>query len=145
VDRLSWNRRGQWTVYPEDHIGRLDGEATPFPVSRTWKLAGPDEPPTWPWAHDAMELGCNDFRSTKETVRRASLRRASGAGVELVDPAASHHSRSWVDGDSIRWLVAHYNNPGAERFFRSHARVEDRPMEAGDERSDAFTLRLVKP
>lgn len=29
-DVLTWKRRGQWTVYPDDHIGRTEGRASAF-------------------------------------------------------------------------------------------------------------------
>jgi hypothetical protein len=53
---------------------------------------------------------------------------------------AKHHVRAWVEGDTVRLLVACYNNPGAERFFRSHAAQEDRPLKPGDVIQDTIWL-----
>ncbi|MCL2660752.1 MAG: hypothetical protein FWD64_09585, partial [Acidobacteriaceae bacterium] len=77
-DTLSWKRKGQWSVYPEDHIGRLEGSAKALPdpslVSKagTWMEVAYREQPTWPWHMDANELGTRDFRSTRRDIWRAS-------------------------------------------------------------------------
>ena len=61
-DCLRWQRRGEWSVYPEDHIGRPLGETRAF-------APHPEQlPPTWPWALDNSPMGCNDFRSTKRHI-----------------------------------------------------------------------------
>jgi hypothetical protein len=48
--------------------------------------------------------------------------------------------RAWVEGNAIWLLVAYYNNPGAERFFRSHAAAEDRPLKPGDVVEDTIFI-----
>jgi hypothetical protein len=80
VDRLSWRRKGLWSAYPEDHIGRTAGVA-----ARTGKGANQQvaDAPAWPWAEDEKDFnlygaddpggrGTNDFRSMKEYIYFAS-------------------------------------------------------------------------
>ena len=87
VDRLAWQRKGLWSAYPEDHIGRNAGVAY-----RDGKGAGARVgiPPTWPWGADEKNYvlygkydlggrGSNDFRSMKENIWFAS---AIVAGTE---------------------------------------------------------------
>lgn len=136
---LSWSRKGQWTVYSADHIGRLKGKAPAFPNEERCGPAGPASLPAQPWSRDTTALGSNDFRSTKENIHWASLTDADGEGLRVVSEG-KHHVRAWVEGDSVRLLVAYYNNPGAERFFRSHAALEDRPLKPGDVIEDTITL-----
>jgi hypothetical protein len=130
LDTLSWSRRGLWTVYPEDHIGRAQGRATAFPGPPPSGPAGPRTPPSWPWADDTNALGSRDFRSTKSNIYWAALTDREGKGVAVLSDG-SQHVRSWVDGDSIKWLTAEYSNAGAERFFVSHARNGYRPLSPG--------------
>jgi len=129
-DTLSWKRKGQWTVYPADHIGRLEGTAKAFVAGTKAGPAGPRTRPTWPWSLDSNALGTMDFRSTKENVFWASLLDSRGRGVRVASDG-TQHTRSWVDGNKVRLLVADYSNAGAEGFFRSHAAAEDRPLEKG--------------
>ena len=66
-DKLQWRRRGEWTVYPDDHIGRNDGIAMAH-------APGPQTvPPTQPFALDDTPIGTNDFRSSKRNFVFASL------------------------------------------------------------------------
>lgn len=79
VDRLSWDRKGLWSAYPSDHIGRATGIAN--------KVSGNDDTyrvkPTWSWSQDMKDFflygsddlgdrGTNDFRSQKEYIYYAS-------------------------------------------------------------------------
>jgi len=138
-DTLTWNRKGQWSVYPPEHIGRLEGTADAFPTKERTGPAGPAAEPSQPWSQDTTDLGSNDFRSTKENIHWATLSDREGEGLRVVSDAR-HHVRAWVEGDHVRLLVAYYNNPGAERFFRSHAAVEDKPLKPGDTIEDRIQL-----
>jgi hypothetical protein len=93
-DRLQWKRRGEWTVYPEDHIGRNEGTAMAH-------APGPQKvPPTQPFALDDTPLGTNDFRSTKRNFVFATLTDKGGYGVG-VEAVGSQHLRAMVDPDQI--------------------------------------------
>ncbi len=130
-NKLYWLRKGMWTVYPQDHIARLEGVADAFVGAEFSGIAGPISKPDYPWRHDTNELGTNDFRSTKENIFRAYLSNTKGDGLALVSDG-KQHVRCWVEGDMTRMLVSEYNNPGSERFFRRHAAVEDKPLKSGD-------------
>src|SRR5271157_1006921 len=93
-DKLQWRRRGEWTVYPEDHIGRLDGMAPAH-------AAAPQSvPPTQPYALDDTPLGTNDFRSTKRNFVFATLTDKEGYGIG-VEAVGAQHLRASVDPDLI--------------------------------------------
>jgi len=141
---LSWKRKGLWSIYPPDHIGRTEGTAEAFPMIERLGPAGPERKPSHPYSRDTTALGSNDFRSTKENVYWASLRNDHGEGICVVSDA-EHHVRAWVDDAGVRLLVAQFNNPGAERFFRSHAALEDRPLKPGDMIEGSFRFFLVSP
>lgn len=91
VDRLSWYRKGLWSAYPADHIGRNRGVA-----HREGKGAAARhlEKPSWPWAEDERNYihfgkydvggrGTNDFRSMKQNIYYASaIVRGSRNGIK---------------------------------------------------------------
>ena len=79
VDRLSWCRKGLWSAYPEDHIGRNPGVAL---REGRGHLSGTGKA-VWPWSEDEQEFvlfgrnepgdrGTRDFRSMKENIYYAS-------------------------------------------------------------------------
>lgn len=128
----SWKRKGYWSVYPQEHIGALEGEAEAFdpslPVSG---LAGPSAQPSKPWSYDQTAAGSNLFRATKEHIYRADLKNEAGQTVS-VRSDGTQHVRSWIEGDAIRLLVAGSNNPGKENFLIPHAEKEYKPLRIGD-------------
>jgi len=80
VDRLTWDRRALWSVYPPDHIGRSQGVAARF--ANTPAEAYRSEP-QGSWSEDSKDFflygpddpggrGTNDFRSLKENIWHAS-------------------------------------------------------------------------
>lgn len=130
--QLSWKRKGYWDVYPQNHIDALEGKAlamkSEIPLSG---LAGPAEQPTWAWADDQTAAGSNRFRSTKENIYYATLEDARGSAMTVVSNA-NQHIRAWIEGDSIRLLIADYSNAGSEKFLKSHSQRYYRPMQTGD-------------
>lgn len=129
---LDWERKGYWSVYPENHIGALKGSAKAYndklPVSG---VAGPSKQPAVSWSMDQTAAGSNIFRSTKENIYSASLGNATGDKLSVVSDG-TQHVRAWLEGDVIRFLVADYNNAGNENFLISHAEKDYRPLRRGD-------------
>lgn len=91
ADTLHWERDAQWTVYPDDHIGRTSGTAF---RGRASGRDGYRTAPTWPWSQDTHSYflfgkdspahWTNDFRSAKGQVRLARVTAGtSGAGVQV--------------------------------------------------------------
>ena len=72
--RLEWERRAEYTVYPDDHIGRPHGIALAHPDPL--QLVPPRERP---FALDDHAWGSNDFRSAKRNVYWAALSGGWGA------------------------------------------------------------------
>jgi hypothetical protein len=138
-ETMSWSRRGQWTVYPENHIGRPLGTARAL-------IPGHDgvfrKPPAWDWKDDQNKLGSNDFRSTKADVLWVVLSRPEGEGLMLRSDGR-HASRTFLDGDRVGWLIADFSTGGGDIFFAPHHRLDDRPLEAGDAVNGSFVLSFV--
>ena len=84
-----------------DRPGRLSGSVRAFEGMHACGPAGPRTKPDWSWSKDGNELGSNDFRSTKENIRWASLTSLEGPGIKVVSDG-SQHARAWVEGDRVR-------------------------------------------
>ncbi|HET7029121.1 MAG TPA: glycoside hydrolase family 2 TIM barrel-domain containing protein [Candidatus Limnocylindrales bacterium] len=100
---LWWQRVGDWTVYPEDHVGRPAGYAPGRPGSNGALTPAP----TWP--QDATPAGSNDYRSTKRSIlaagatdgRRSLSILSDGTQhvrAELVDGSPALHVLDWYGG-----------------------------------------------
>jgi len=136
-DQLSWQRRGQWTVYPEDHIGRLVGETRAFPVEG----ASEQKPPSWAWNTDPR--GSNDFRSTKYNILEATLTNRQGLGLMILSDG-TQHVRATVEGNHLALRVNDFSNGGGERFLQAHYGREYRTVKAGDVLKGTVRARLLK-
>jgi hypothetical protein len=85
-DHFSWDREARWTIYPDHHIGRAIGTATPDSMNA--QVTRMDRP-------DAF-----DFNSTKYDCNWASLTTAAGAGLRAeFDPQQRFHCRAGLADD----------------------------------------------
>jgi hypothetical protein len=142
-DTLAWKRKSQWSVYPEDHIGRPEGIAKAF---RDASLPDPKyrERPRWPWALDQNALGTRDFRSTRRNIDWVSLTDGAGTGL-FVRSDGRQHARAFVDGGRIGLLVAYYSTGGAGFAFGSHLKAEQLLLKPGLMLEDTIRLELGGP
>jgi len=140
-DTLSWKRRGLWTVYPDDHIGRLEGTARAVVPGSEFKYR---VEPKNAWKDDMNELGTADFRSTKSGLFWSALTALDGTGLLLLSDGR-HASRSFLDKDRVGFLVADFNTGGGDLFYAGHHKSFDRPLEPGDEVKGTFRVRLAAP
>ena len=148
-DQLRWKRRGLWSAYPEDHIGRTAGQARAVtPDGKPSIEIGPrDNPGNSPWAHDNTRYGSNDFRSTKENIISASLEQSGGGPAFAITSDGSQAIRPWLDpANRDSWLlVAGYTNGGSERFLQGLSAPDKRPLKPGDTVSASFHIDILSP
>ena len=135
---FSWERKGYWDVYPEDHIARLKGTVRASEGFEATSV-GPRTKPSHPWRLDNLPYGNNDFCSTKHNIVTATLVDAAGMGVE-VDGQARQHVRCWRTSEAVNLLVADYSNGGSEGYLRGLAGKDDRPLKVGDRVTGVVTL-----
>jgi len=127
---FSWERKGYWDVYPEDHIARLKGTARASEGFEATSV-GPRMKPAHPWRLDKLPYGNNDFCSTKHHVIQATLANAEGRGV-TIDGRATQHVRCWLTAEAVNFIVADYSNGGSEKFLHGFVKKEERPLKAGN-------------
>lgn len=139
-NRNFWRREGLWSVYPEDHIGRTQGEAQLFYNGLPDRL-NPRIAPGWSWSRDYNELGSNDFRATRRNIWYAGLQDSSGTKVTVISNGRQHW-RSWLEKDKIRFLVADFVTAGNEMFLGSYYAPYRKPLKKGDSIAGTITLGL---
>ncbi|WP_146530437.1 hypothetical protein [Novipirellula artificiosorum] len=83
-----------------------------------------------------------DFRSTKHNVHSARLTDNHGVGIELVSDG-DQHSRCYVDGDSIQWLIAEVDNGPSETFMSGYFDPKRKPVPLGQAVQGEIRLRSV--
>ena len=128
---LSWKRNGFWSVYPPNHIARLEGTANLYNKTDLCGLAGPVTEPAHDWNLDRTDAGSNDFRSTKESIISVSLKNTNGSLIKILSNGKQHF-RAWKEFNTIRFLIADYNNAGKEQFLVSHAERDYKSINNGD-------------
>ena len=139
-DQTFWERKGLWSVYPDDHIGRTSGVAKLF-YSDVPATVQPRQQPTWSWSHDANALGSNDFRSTRRNIWYAGLKDHASHEILAVSDG-SQHWRAWKNGDRIQFLVADFVSPGDEMFLEGYYAKYRKPLKKGDEVKGKVTLNV---
>jgi hypothetical protein len=136
-DWLRWQRQAEWSVYPQDHIGRPLGEARAF-------AAHSDQlPPRWPWSLDNSPMGCNDFRSTKRHIRWASLSYPHGPGI-WAESDGAQHVRAEVQSDRIAFHINDWfggTHVGWGEWTSNYG--EGKPIAPGDTIKSTVRLRLA--
>jgi len=144
MNTLSWKRKGLWSVYPESHIGRIEGSAKLFYDHASSGLAGPLRP-SWSYNMDQTKFGSNDFRSTKRNILKASLQSENGAGIQVISDGLQH-LRCWSINENVFMLISEYDNPGSERFLRDfvdHAKRFDQPLKMGQTIRGRINLQIL--
>jgi len=138
-DKLAWSRKGAFSTYPENHIGRNEGEASMNAVT-LYDVEEQGKPQARDWKDDANSLGSNDFRSTKGNIHWASL---SGPDAKVtVLSNGQQHSRAWKQDQHIQWLVADYSNNGSEPFYGSPHSYGRKKIKKGDKLSGQIVLKI---
>jgi hypothetical protein len=138
ADRLRWERKAEWRVYPPDHIGRPLGEARAFPEH------GSALPPTWSWSEDSTPLGSNDFRSVKRRIHWAAIGYPAGPAV-TVESDGRQSVRAIVEGDRISVHVLDwYGGTGVQAWEWVHNYGEGRLIKKGERIEVSARLRFSR-
>ncbi|KIA94416.1 beta-galactosidase [Flavobacterium sp. KMS] len=114
-EQLSWKRKGEFTIYPENDIARNEGTT----MLNAKHVNGVEEVgvvPNGDWKDDTNDLGSNDFRSTKRHIKSAVLQDKTGNSIKVLSDG-TQASRSWLQDEHIQWLIADYSNTGSEPFY----------------------------
>ena len=137
-DHLEWDRRAEWSYYPDDHIGRPHGKAVAHPT------VPQIVPPTnRPYALDDHPYGSNDFRSTKRNVYTAKLTDDRGHGIEVFG-GKTQHVRVTVGIHSISLKVLDVME-GSATGINEYDGIygQGRAVKSGDTLSGVVKLRLL--
>lgn len=140
-DQLNWKRKGYWTAYPHNHIGRPEGSARAFPGERkavTDFRVKPDRD----WTYDDHPMGCNDFRATRRNILHALLISDDNTGLK-VRSDGSQHVRAFMSDDKSHILIADFDTGGADIFLAGHYGKERMKMEPGSKVSGTVRLRML--
>jgi beta-galactosidase/beta-glucuronidase len=115
MENLSWNRKGEFSIYPEYDIARTEGAAT-LNANRLYEAEEWGKMPAGAWKDDANILGSVDFRSTKTQILKGTLTDKNGNGLTVYGNGTQAW-RSWLQDECIHLLIADYSNTGSERFY----------------------------
>ena len=139
-DHFSWERLGQWSIYPKTHLGRTSGTVSPFPEGEL-KSAVFGEKPENIWEADSHPMGINDFRATRDKLYWGSLSKKKGLGIKLISDGTGA-IRPFVNRDKIQFLAAGFSTAGGDLFFSSHLKQERHPLKAGETFKSKVILSL---
>jgi len=109
IDRLSWNRKAMWSLYPGDHIGRSVGIAERASSDASWAQSssnngpggfGRSGPASGGPPSPADTTASNDFRAMKEYIySAAALEAGTNLGLQALSNA---HDAVRLDISSVQ-------------------------------------------
>jgi beta-galactosidase len=138
-DCLRWDRKAEYSCYPDDHIGRPVGRAMAHP-----KVPQQIPPGDRPYGLDDHPWGCNDFRSTKRNIYTASLTNGEGQGVEVISDG-TQHVRATVGTHDIQLKVLDYYGGTSWTYNWGYHYGPGRVIKPGDVLKGTVKLRLLMP
>ena len=130
IERLSWDRLGQFSFFGPTQIGRNVGkDVLPEACDNFFGESGGacGRSSKTEWRSDSNPLGSNDWRSTKSRVLRYSVcgtgnNSSSSDGCIVLLSNGSHHGRVWLAqpplAEGVRFLAAVLTNEGGNPFSR---------------------------
>ncbi len=140
MGRLEWDRKADWSYYPDDHVGRPKGVAM---VHSTFAQTIP--PGDRPYSQDDHPWGCNDFRSTKRHIYRASLTDAQGAGIRVISDG-SDSLRATLGPETLAVkIMNHFDGSPAEINEYAGQYGTGKPIKPGDTLHGVVRFQLLPP
>ena len=135
---LQWRRLGQWTEYPPDHIGCLEGR-TPSPGYINSGLGGGREP----WSLDVDKRGFNDFRSTKYNIIEAAVTNRDGTGLRVMSDGRQSVRATVMPDGKVTLRVNDFANGGGEQFLSGQYARDQRTLKPGDVLTGSVLVQLL--
>ena len=117
---LNWKRKGLWSAYPADHIGRTQGTAKAFYPETGSDYLIKRTIPTHGFNRDGNAFGSNDFRATKSNVMESGFVSEINDTI-CIESNGKQHLRAWVLPDCVAFLVAQYSDSGNEFYLNYDA------------------------
>jgi hypothetical protein len=140
MGRLQWDRNADWTYYPDDHIGRPHGVAM---VHSTMPQTVP--PGDRPYSQDDHPWGCNDFRSTKRHIYRASLTNPQGAGIQVISDGSDSLRATLGPATLAVKIMNHFDgSPGGINEYDGQYGT-GKPIKPGDVLQGVIRFQLLPP
>jgi hypothetical protein len=136
ADLLVWDRNGEYSVYPEDHIGRSRGQ------TRSVANHKATVPPTWSWSEDNSPLGTNDFRSIKRNLNWGWIGYPDGPGV-VIESNGKQAFRATVAGERIEVCVNDFYGGTASRWEWEANYGKGKLIKKGDKIEASVQIRLA--
>jgi hypothetical protein len=152
IDRLAWDRKALWSVYPADHIGRSVGLAQLAPSNNSWAQSstnggrgGPGGGGPGGAAAAPTVLGAsNDFRGMKEYIYSAlALKGGTDLGLQAVSDAhdaVRMDTSALQSGGSVSMIVNNeWNYPqlGNSNYMKP-------PINVGEGYSNTVRVRFAR-
>ncbi|MGL4738055.1 MAG: hypothetical protein ACRCW2_11445, partial [Cellulosilyticaceae bacterium] len=155
IKAVSWERKGLWSVYPNDHIGRLVGTAYRVRKdAQEWR----DQygvKPCWPWKEDMTNYFLyedsvtdsnqhqvtNDFKTMREYILEYDVLFEEGAAKIHVVSQADHAARIAWEHENRAILIINNDWSYTEHYMGNY---EKKPatLKTGD--TDSIIIQLLQ-
>jgi beta-galactosidase len=131
LSNLWWRRVGEWTVYPDDHVGRPVGTAPAAPGSSSTLR------PAATWEQDATAAGSNDYRSVKRSILAAGATDGRSS-LSVLSDGTQHVRAELVEGVPVLHVLDWY---GGVRTVEGNHPIWSAYFGAGTPVTQGTTLR----
>lgn len=145
MNTIEWKRKGFWSWYPPEHIGRVEGSACAYRPASYGPRYVSFAKPVWPWELDATSEGTNDFRSTKYNIYHASLLSPEGYGMQVYNSNACQNVRAWLNHDQVEFLITDFSDGGSDPYLLQGSYGEKvKILQKGDKLAGTVHLRFIE-
>jgi beta-galactosidase len=139
--KIWWRRQTEWDIYPDDHIGRSEGEAYAHQgfESGNTSIISRTKKPDCSWHLDENEYGTRDFRATKYNIYEAEVTGEDGSGIQILSNGTTDIRVNLADkGVMINLLVSPIQS-GRDNQMGCPVRM----IQSGDHLIGSFSIKFL--